>query len=493
MYWNVGALIESATFAALRYGSAAISITIVYQAGTARAGTSETAPFVVAAIGVLAAIFSMTAVPMARRAWQRGNRAIAALFIAGLLVSEPYLISYEVAWWEQNVSAAQARQKARQAASADHDEAISRAQETLRSLKGARDRGEVQADIDREMARLVSLGRGVRETLAKATTDCSDRNVPAYAQCAAVLTLRSELATVDKLERARFVVGTRVQDAEIPVPTNAGEARIARITGVEVDTVEDAFLIIGIAVLAFLRLTSSALGSDKSGEASAERSPTSATDDPRLGSERPMASLRLACDETSERGSGTGAEASPSMGSVSGDATVTRDRDDPLVTVTVESPGGDGLSKEATPAAQGACVAGVSSGTQGLPRRSVPAATEALASDSVADFYRERTYPSPGSRTSSSTLYAGYRAWCKARGIIPASVTRFGTSRPSYVHRYKSGGRIHYRDIAFGNAPAPNAHPSMVTISVHPDAHQGALRAASASGGASAGAMAGAV
>ncbi|MBJ7534340.1 hypothetical protein JDN40_09515 [Rhodomicrobium vannielii ATCC 17100] len=130
MYWNAGALIESAT-------SAALSIVIVYQAGTAGAGTSEAAPFVVAAIGVLAAVFSMKAVPMARRAWQRGDRAIAALFIAGLLVSEPYLVSYEIAWWEQNVSAAQARQKMKEAASTDRDEAISLTQGGARSGRGS--------------------------------------------------------------------------------------------------------------------------------------------------------------------------------------------------------------------------------------------------------------------------------------------------------------------------------------------------------------------
>jgi len=487
----IGPLIEKATCAALRFGSAAISIAIVYQAGTARAGTSETAPLVVAAIGVLAAVFSMTAVPKARRAWRDGDRAIAALFIGGLLVSEPYLVSYEIAWWEQNVSAAQARQKAKQVASADRDEAISRAQETLRTLKGTRDRGEVEADIDREMARLVNFGRGVRETLAKATADCTDRTVPAYAQCTNVLTLRSELATIEKLERARFVVGTRVQDTEIPVPTNAGEARIAKIVGVDVETVENAFLMIGIAVLAFLRLTSGALGSDKAGTDASEPATASGRGGPRIVSETPSLSVPDACalqfDSGERRGSGTVVDASPSMGDTRGHAFGDTGSDRPGKIVTTDDPLNASPSRHAAPASQGEHTAGVSPAPP-----TCHAATYKPTDGFVTAFYRERTHPSLGCRVRAQCLYEAYAAWCKANDIAPASMTVFGRNRPSYVRRHKTNGRIVYDDIALGNAPAPDVRLPVPAMPVHPSASRSSFRMTSASAGASVGANAGA-
>jgi len=509
MHWNAGALIESATCAALHYGSAALSIVIVYQAGTARAGTSETAPLVVAAIGVLAAVFSMTAVPKARRAWRDGDRAIAALFIGGLLVSEPYLVSYEIAWWEQNVSAAQARQKAKQVASADRDEAITRAQETLRALKGARDRGEVQADIDKEMARTVSLGRGVRETLAKATADCTDKTVPAYAQCVAILTLRAELATIEKLEKARFVVGTRVQDAEITVPTNAGEARIARITGVNVDAIEDIFLIIGIAVLAFLRLTSGALGSDKAGTDASEPALASGRGGSRIGSATPAASLpvpdldalRLDTGEMPAREGGEAAQ-SHALRDACGDAARNASAPDgegpgSVLPALIEPPAGDLPARNEATTLQGTPAAGVSPGSQGMPRRSIAAATDAPEGDSVSRFYRERCAPSLGSRISAQSLYAAYRAWCKPRGLAPESMTRFGRNLPGYARRLKTGGRVVYLDMAVPDAPqpaSPATTPTMrpiVPMPAHPGASHDSFRTTSASADAFAGANAG--
>ncbi|WP_420853777.1 primase-like DNA-binding domain-containing protein [Rhodomicrobium udaipurense] len=80
-------------------------------------------------------------------------------------------------------------------------------------------------------------------------------------------------------------------------------------------------------------------------------------------------------------------------------------------------------------------------------RRTVPAAKDAPEGDSVSRFYRERCAPSLGSRISAQSLHAAYRAWCKARGLAPASMTWFGRSLPEYARRLKTGGRIVYLDM----------------------------------------------
>ncbi|MFT4079300.1 primase-like DNA-binding domain-containing protein [Rhodomicrobium sp.] len=481
---------------------AILSAVMVYQGGAARAGVSPLASIVVGGVGVAMVLYSLTAIFMSRQARKEGRRALSMALLCGLVLSEGYILFYEAAWWKAKIIVAQEQsrfqQAAAQAVAKGEIEVIENAQRVLETLKSTRDKGEVLAEIYRELSRSVNLGKGMRESLAKSTEDCTKTDVPAYSLCSTVLSLRMELATIEKIEKAKFVIGTRVAAPEMPIPANAGEALIAEMTGLDERTVEHASLMIGLLALAALRTLSFSIalhGAENEGYPSSQAS--------RVVSGAPMVSLpvpdldalRLDSGKMPAREGGMTSGASPSLGAAHGDAvgdTSTRDGDRRGCAVTIETPTGDSPARDASPAAQGAPVAGVSPAPQGLPRRSVPAATEALASDSVADFYRERTYPSPGSRTSSSTLYAGYRAWCKARGITPASVTAFGMGRPSYAQRYKSGGRIHYRDIAFGTDHARDVRLSATAMPAHQGATSAAFRATSASVGASVGANAGA-
>ncbi|WP_127079645.1 primase-like DNA-binding domain-containing protein [Rhodomicrobium lacus] len=485
---------------------AILSAVMVYHGGAARAGVSPLASIVVGGVGVAMVLYSLTALFMSRQARREGRRALSRALLCGLILSEGYILFYEAAWWKAKVIIAQEQSRfqkaAAQAIAKGEIEVIENAQRVLETLKSTRDKSEVLAEIDKELARSVNLGKGMREPLAKTTAECTRTDVPAYSLCSTVLSLRMELATIEKIEKAKFVIGTRVAAPEMPIPANAGEALIAEMTGVDEKTVEHLSLMIGLLALAALRTLSFAIAFH--GPENEAMSPSHASC---IVSGAPiMASLpvvnpdalRLDTGETSEWGSGTNAEASPSMGSVSGDATVTRDRNGPLVAVTVESPSSDRPSKEATPAAQGACVAGVSSGTQGISRRAVPAAKDAPEGDSIAAFYRERCTPSLGSRASAHCLYAAYRVWCKARQIAPASMTMFGRSLPAYARRLKTGGRIVYLDIAVPDAPLPASPATTPTARpiVPMPAHQGATdaryRTVSASADVLTGAMAGA-
>ncbi|MBJ7534339.1 hypothetical protein JDN40_09510 [Rhodomicrobium vannielii ATCC 17100] len=278
------------------------------------------------------------------------------------------------------------------------------------------------------------------------------------------------------------------------------------MTGLSVDEIEDAFLIIGIAVLAFLRLTSGAR--QRQGEASVGRTLPDLSDgrSAPLGSERPMTSLpvpdldalRLDTEEMPAREGGKAATQSPELRVASGDAvgdTGRRHGDCPGWTVTEETPAGDSPARDAAPAEQGTPTAGVSPGSQGMPR-AVPAVADARADGSVAAFYRERTHPSLGCRVRAQCLYEAYAAWCKAVAIAPASMTVFGRNRPSYVRRHKTNGLIVYHDIALGTSTASTTQPaaSVPAIPAH-RARQGATSAdfgtASASVDALVGALAG--
>ncbi|MBJ7534543.1 hypothetical protein JDN40_10550 [Rhodomicrobium vannielii ATCC 17100] len=485
---------------------AMLSAIMVYQGGAARAGVSPLASIVVGGVGVAMVLYSLTAIFMSRQARREGRRALSMALLCGLVLSEGYILFYEAAWWKAKIIVAQEQsrfqQAAAQAVAKGEIEVIENAQRVLETLKSTRDKGEVLAEIDRELARNVNLGKGMRAPLAKSTADCTKTDVPAYALCSTVLSLRMELATIEKIEKAKFTIGTRVTAPEMPVPANAGEALIAEMTGVDEKTVEHISLMIGLLALAALRTLSFAIAFHGHENEAVRPSQASGTDRSHSVSEVLMASLsvpdldalRLDSGEAREMGSGREPDAFPSLGNGSGDTTgdtVKRNGDRPVCPVTEETPAGVSPARDAAPAEQGKRTAGMLPGSQGMSRRAVPAVTEARADGSVATFYRERTHPSLGCRVRAQCLYDAYIAWCKGVAIAPASMTVFGRNRPSYVRRHKTNGRIVYDDIALGNAPA-SVRPSVPAMTAHQGATSTAFRATSANADAFAGANAGA-
>ena len=132
------------------------------------------------------------------RAWERRQRFSAGLLIIAILGGEGYVLYTELGSWmagrDMVARAAQAQEERRRIVTKTTEIDIAAAKPITRSSR------EVQADIKRELVKVVSAKREL--TLGKATNDCTKED-PEYAgRCKKVLELTSELEGAKSAEEA---------------------------------------------------------------------------------------------------------------------------------------------------------------------------------------------------------------------------------------------------------------------------------------------------
>lgn len=207
--------------------------------------------WIISGIGILGIIGSSTGVYMAREAFQDKAFLAGAGAMAMWLICASFLIPSEINYWSATVTAR-----------AEHESDVGRQADARRreldwkaklvsDVRPGRTAAEVQAEIDRTLAR-----KDGKTTLGSATGQCSDTASASYRHCGDVLTLRAELAKTAAYEKNAGLVwnaGAQLNGAEAAHGAHDGAARIARLLGGSAEEWNDRLLLVTVLLLAFMR------------------------------------------------------------------------------------------------------------------------------------------------------------------------------------------------------------------------------------------------
>jgi hypothetical protein len=247
----------------LTVGVAALSIAIVWEASISAAGTDKAAGFILAGISAFAVLYSMSCLGNARRFKREGRSFLQYLFLAGLVVSEGYIMLAEGAWFKEHFMTSAMRSQVEMIGANGDLALIEKAQLTLDSLKSRHFRSEetINADIDAELTRAIDLGHGSKASLSKMTKDCTDRASSWSDQCSEVYKFRRELAESRQaktdFEQAKTTIGTRTLDAgKVSISANAGAMFLSEVSpfSISIANANIVKILAGLALIACLRI-----------------------------------------------------------------------------------------------------------------------------------------------------------------------------------------------------------------------------------------------
>ena len=401
---------------ALALGVGAVSVVIVCQSGMSRAGTDQTAGVIMAALAVVAVMYSMGSLVYSRRFLIENRIGLRWLFIVGLIVSESYIVFNEAAWFKQHVMVSEERSHIERIKAKGDVDLIEDAQSTLEALRGKKlsDEREVYAAIDRALAQEIDLGHGSSMSLTKATKACTNQDSASYSRCGDVLSLREELASVQamkgKAEQAKIAIGTStVGTRDVPLPANAGAILVADIAGISESRASNFYLGLGLVLLACFRVTVFPI----------LVSPAKADETPR----NVLAQVTL---------TPTGANDAENYGSKPQFET-----DSPkLPPPSGPKPGKRTLEK---PSAAAAVLSDLSRAM--APQKAFGRPGTAVGSVEV--FYAKQTIAIHGAEHSAGkhtaqVFWRSYLAWCKDEGFTPVKVNEFRKESERFVKKDKA-------------------------------------------------------
>jgi hypothetical protein len=368
------------------------SIVIVWQSSMSRAGTDWSAGVIVAAISAVAVLYSMTCLSHAKRFERENRQTVRRIFLCGLIVSELFIQLSEIAWLNGHFMVSETRSQVEQARVTSEISIIEKAQRTLDTLKKKTFRGEdeINGAIDSELVRAIDLGHGSSSTLARLTTDCTDKRSTYATQCGEVFKLRQELAESRKaktdFEQAKIEISTHVVDAsQVTAPANAGALFLSTLFGMPQDWGTGIFIGICVIFVACLRIGIGPVLLDP-------------IEERREDSHDVMAAIRLA---------------------PTGPANDTKP-----VEMEPDTPKIEALPKK-TKLAEPSRAAGVLSEVAATMARKNGNGLPGLPTGSIEGFYSECTRPSDGGKHTTGVYYRTYRQWCERKGLAPVSLPVF--------------------------------------------------------------------